>query len=65
MVFFSPLDAHLLDQQHVSMALQRAQAIGILQGANALGQGSSSLPHIIISAAPSLADLWQMTAFLS
>jgi len=38
--------------------MQRAQAITILQWVDALGWGSSSLPHIVISALPSLADLW-------
>jgi hypothetical protein len=44
-------------RQHMFITLQHAQAIMILQWAIALGQGSSSLPHIIASAPPSLADL--------
>jgi len=47
------------------MALQHAQAIAIFQRADALGQGSSSLPHIIASALLSLANLWQMSVFFS
>lgn len=49
----------------MSIALQHAQAIAILQQAAALGQGSSSLPHIIASAPLSLSDLWQMAALSS
>ncbi len=48
----------------VSIALQRAQAIMILQKAATLGRGSSFLSHIITNAPPSLSDLWQMTTFL-
>jgi len=42
----------------VSIALQCAQAMVILQWTVALGQGSSSLPHIIVNAPSSLANLW-------
>jgi hypothetical protein len=42
---------------------QELQDIGILQQAEALGQGSSSCPHIISRALSSLADLWQMIIF--
>jgi hypothetical protein len=49
----------------MSIALQRAQAIAILQQDAALGQGSSSLPHIIASASPSLSNLCQMAALSS
>jgi hypothetical protein len=41
----------------VSIALQCVQAIAIFHRASALGWGSSSLPHIITNASPSLADL--------
>jgi hypothetical protein len=51
-------------QQRVSIALQCAQAITILQWVATLGQGFSSCPHIIVSAFLSLIDLWQMTTFL-
>jgi hypothetical protein len=50
-------------RQHVSIALQHAQAITIFQRATTLGRGSSSLPHMIASAPSSLIDLWQMIAF--
>jgi presenilin-like A22 family membrane protease len=52
-------------RQHVSIALQHAQAIAILQWVVALGQVSSSLPHIIASAPTSLVNLWQTTALSS
>ncbi len=49
---------------HLHQLLGVAQVIGgFLQQAATLGQGSSSLPHIIFS--PPLANLWQMTAFSS
>jgi hypothetical protein len=51
--------------QCVSIALQRVQAIMILQQIVALGKGFLSLPHIIGSAPPSLTNLWQMTTFSS
>ncbi len=51
--------------QHLSIALQCAQAIMILQRAIALGRNFSFLPHVIISAPPSLANLWQMTILFS
>jgi hypothetical protein len=37
----------------------------VLQQVIALGQGSSSLPHIIASAPLSVINLWQMIAFSS
>jgi hypothetical protein len=49
----------------VSIVLQCAQVIAILQWVAALGQGSSSLPHIIATAPLSLVDLWQITDFSS
>ncbi len=51
--------------QHVSIALQRVQAIMILQWVVTFGLGSSLLPHIIVSAPLSLANLWQTTTFSS
>ncbi len=57
-VLFSPLDACFYCRHHVSVTLQCAQAISILQLVIALGKGSSSLPHIITSGSPSLANLW-------
>jgi hypothetical protein len=45
-------------RQHVSITLQCAQTIASFQQAPALGQGSSSLPHIIVIALLSLTDLW-------
>jgi hypothetical protein len=47
-----------------SIALQCAQAIVVLHQAAALGRGSSSLPHIIVSAPSSLTNLWQTKVFL-
>jgi hypothetical protein len=44
--------------QHVSITLQHAQAIAILQRTTTLGRGSSSLPHIIVNASPPLTNLW-------
>jgi len=46
-------------RQHVSIALQCAKAIAILQWATTFGRGSSSLPHIIASAPLSLTNLLQ------
>ncbi len=45
--------------------MQCAQARSILQWTVAPGLGSSSLPHMIASAFPSLANLSQMTSLLS
>jgi len=50
-------------QQRMSMALQCAQAIAILQWATTFGWGFSSLAHIKASAPPWLADLWWTTTF--
>jgi hypothetical protein len=44
-------------QQHMSITLQRAQAIVIHQRSTTLRKQSSSLPHIIANTLPSLADL--------
>jgi hypothetical protein len=52
-------------QQCMSITLQHAQAIMILQRAITLGEGSSFLPHIIADASTSLAYLWQMTTLSS
>ncbi len=50
-------------RQQMSIALQRAQAITILQQVATFNHNSSSLPHIPTSAHPSLANLWQMIPF--
>jgi ABC-type arginine transport system permease subunit len=42
------------------IALQHVQAKAIFQWVVAFGRGFSSLPHIIVNALPSLANLWQM-----
>ncbi len=52
-------------QQCMSTALWHAQAIAIFQRAIAHGQGSFSLPHIIVNAPLTLANLWQTTIFSS
>jgi hypothetical protein len=54
---------HLI--QRVSIALQCAQAIAILQHAITFGWGFSSFLHIIAIAPLSLFDLWQTIAFSS
>jgi hypothetical protein len=47
----------------MSIALQCAQAIAILQQVVPLGWGCSLLPYIIANALLSLANLWQMIWF--
>jgi len=47
-------------KQHMSITLQHAQAMAILQQVVTFGQGSSFLPHVIISAPSLVANLWQM-----
>jgi hypothetical protein len=58
-----PLMFISLYKQWVSIALQHAQAIAILQWVATFSESSSSLPHIPANAPPSLVDLWQRTFF--
>jgi hypothetical protein len=64
-VFFSPLDACFL----LSITRVHSPTMCACHNDSSMGcftwLGFSSLPHIIISAPLSLADLWQMTAFSS
>jgi len=50
-------------RQQMSIALQHVQAITILQRASMLSESSSSLPHILASAPPSLVNLWHRMPF--
>jgi hypothetical protein len=52
-------------RQRVSIVLQCAQTVTILQWAAMLSHNSSSLPHIPTNATPSLADLWQRMPLLA
>jgi hypothetical protein len=45
-------------RQHVSITLQHAQAMVILQQVVTLGRGLSFLPHIIVNAPSLVANLW-------
>jgi hypothetical protein len=50
-------------RQQVSIALQLAQAIMILQQATTFSNIFSSIPHILVSAPSSLVDLWHRMPF--
>jgi len=50
-------------RQQMSITLQRAQAITILQQVSMLNHSSSSFPHIPANAPSSIADLWQRMPF--
>jgi hypothetical protein len=63
--FLIPLVLVSYYQKHLSIALQCVQAITIFQQATTFGQGSSSFSHIIVSAPPSLTNMWQTTILLS
>jgi hypothetical protein len=60
-IFFNPLNVCFILSTTCVHSHVTSQAISILQHVAALGQGASSLPHIINSAPPSLVDMWQMT----
>jgi len=61
--FLVPLMLISYYKQRMSIAFQCAQAIMILQWGVVLNHNSSSFPHIVASAPPSLVDLWHRMPF--